>query len=425
MEKKNLKEIFQPALKFAGVLGTVGGFVGDVLSPLGPVLDYLLYLSIFALIISLVLFLLLPAAKKNLFKTASLTSLFFALIFGVFGQLNKETDNGFMGDNLEFISEFQSSLNIIDAKLDKISDQIEVVDEKLDSVDEKIDTGFENLSELIKTSNPIQNPSSPKDFLVNAYLYKNGGDLNKAESSFNSFFEITGSYKIDVISDFIDVLRNNKGKNFVKSYFQTRENIDDEVFTLFKTINISDKKDILNDIQKLDIDQNLIDFGLLYVTNNGGFWMDLVTLGSQSNDAFMYVRKAIELSQNDARFRSKGIEEISYLIINKQNLEKLIYNQANPYDLKTYIQFYFDTIQVNLSSYTSSMKVTEKSAFLGHFAASAERVNYPSTLEADEYEGYYVEKFGEKFVPGQAVPREDGLKLWDMYFKSREFYKNL
>ena len=42
MEKKNLKEIFQPALKFAGVLGTVGGFVGDVLSPLGPVLNYLL-----------------------------------------------------------------------------------------------------------------------------------------------------------------------------------------------------------------------------------------------------------------------------------------------------------------------------------------------------------------------------------------------
>jgi hypothetical protein len=367
MEKKNLKEIFQPALKFAGVLGTVGGFVGDVLSPLGPVLDYLLYLSIFALIISLVLFLLLPAAKKNLFKTASLTSLFFALIFGVFGQLNKETDNGFMGDNLEFISEFQSSLNIIDAKLDKISDQIEVVDEKLDSVDEKIDTGFENLSELIKTSNPIQNPSSPKDFLVNAYLYKNGGDLNKAESSFNSFFEITGSYKIDVLSDFIDVLRNNKGKNFVKSYFQTRENIDDEVFTLFKTINISDKKDILNDIQKLDIDQNLIDFGLLYVTNNGGFWMDLATLGSQSNDAFMYVRKAIELSQNDVRFRSKGIEEISYLIINKQNLEKLIYNQANPYDLKTYIQFYFDTIQLNLSSSTSSMESYRKVSFFGIF----------------------------------------------------------
>ena len=425
MEKKNLKEIFQPALKFAGVLGTVGGFVGDVLSPLGPVLNYLLYLSVFALIISLVLLFLLPVAKKSLFKTASLTSLFFALIFGVFGQLNNDTDNGFMGDNLEFISEFQSSLNIIDAKLDKISDQIEVVDEKLDLVDEKIDTGFDNLSELIKTSNPIQNPSSPKDFLVNAYLYKNGGDLNKAESSFNSFFEMTGSYKIDVLADFIEVLRDNKGKNFVKSYFQTRENIDDEVFTLFKTINTSDKKDIVNDIKTLDIDQNLIDFGLLYVTNNSNYWMDLVTLGSQSNDTNMYIRTAIELSKNDYRFRSKGIEEISYLIINNQTLSKLIYNQANPYDLKTYIQFYFDTIQLTLSSYQNGMKITEKSAFLGFFAASDERVNYPSSLKSDEYEGYYVEKFGEKFIPGQSLPREDGLKLWNMYFKSRESYKNL
>lgn len=44
MEQNNFKQNLQPALKFAGVLGTVGGFIGDVLSPLGPVLNYLLYL---------------------------------------------------------------------------------------------------------------------------------------------------------------------------------------------------------------------------------------------------------------------------------------------------------------------------------------------------------------------------------------------
>jgi hypothetical protein len=35
-----------------------------------------------------------------------------------------------MGDNLEFVSNFQNSLSIIDEKLDNISDQIEVVDRK-------------------------------------------------------------------------------------------------------------------------------------------------------------------------------------------------------------------------------------------------------------------------------------------------------
>jgi magnesium-transporting ATPase (P-type) len=82
METKNFKQLLQPAAKFAGVLGTVGGFVGDVLSPLGPILTYLLYLSIFVLIISVVLLILLPKSKKELFKSASLTSYFLLLIFG-------------------------------------------------------------------------------------------------------------------------------------------------------------------------------------------------------------------------------------------------------------------------------------------------------------------------------------------------------
>ena len=139
MEKNNIKQILQPAFKFAGLLGTVGGFVGDVLSPLGPIISYLIYISIGALIISLLLLAVLPAPKKDKFKTASLTSFFFAIIFGFFGQINQDTDNGFMGDNLEFVSQFQSSLNIIDKKLDGISDQIEVVDNKINNIDSKID----------------------------------------------------------------------------------------------------------------------------------------------------------------------------------------------------------------------------------------------------------------------------------------------
>ena len=53
--------------------------------------------------------------------------------FGIFVNLNKGSENGFLGDNIEFVSEFQASLNIIEIKLDEISDQIEVVDEKIDS----------------------------------------------------------------------------------------------------------------------------------------------------------------------------------------------------------------------------------------------------------------------------------------------------
>ena len=434
METKKFRQL-QPALKFAGVLGTVGGFVADVLSPLGSVLTYLLYLSIFALIFSIVLLLLLPAPKKELFKTASVTSFFFALIFGVFGQVNKGTDNGFLGDNLEFISKFQSDLNIIDAKLDNISNQIEAVDEKITNIDEKLDVGFDNLSDLIKTSNPIQNPSTPKDFLVNAYLYRNGGDLNKSEESFNSFFDKVGNYKIDVLADFAEVMRNNKGKNFVKSYFETQVNLDDEVFKLFKTIFISEKSKLIDNIQKLNINQNIIDFGLVYVTNNASFWNDLGTKGAQLNDSNLYIRKAIELSLNDSRLRTVGLDELDYLIVNKQNFGKLIYNQANPYDRQTLIQFYFGLVQNTLSGMTNNDPriESEKKAFLGYFAASKDRVVVPDSVLnkdslTDNYEiinTFNVEKFGEKFYVGQSLPLDNGLELWNTYLRSRDLYNNL
>ena len=52
MSKANSK-IFSPALKFAGSVGTVGGFIADVLSPLGPVLKFLFYTSLTVSLISI------------------------------------------------------------------------------------------------------------------------------------------------------------------------------------------------------------------------------------------------------------------------------------------------------------------------------------------------------------------------------------
>ena len=253
MKQNNFKQNLQPALKFAGVLGTVGGFVADVLSPLGPILNYLLYLSITVLIISLVLFVLLPKSKKEVFKMASLSSLFFAIIFGIFVNLNKGSENGFLGDNIEFVSEFQASLNIIEIKLDEISDQIEVVDEKLDIVDDKID----DLASLIKNSDPINNPSSAKDHIINAYLFTERGNLVKAQSSFEAYFNLTEQYKIDVLLDYAKVLESNEGYSSVKYFFENLKQNNDNGINAAEIIymsnsNVSLAKDLMK-LQKEDI----------------------------------------------------------------------------------------------------------------------------------------------------------------------------
>ena len=426
METKNFKQLLQPAAKFAGVLGTVGGFVGDVLSPLGPILTYLLYLSIFVLIISVVLLILLSKSKKELFKSASLTSLFFAVIFGVFGQLNEDTDNGFMGDNLEFVSNFQNSLSIIDKKLDNISDQIEVVDEKITNMDEKLDTGLDNLSELIKTSNPIKNPTTPKDYLVNAYLFRNGGDLNKSEEAFSRFFELVGTYKIDVLADFVEVMRNNKGKNFVKTYFETRGDIDDEVFLLFKTIHTSKKSNLVREIQNLTIDKNLIAFGIVHVTNDPDYWNNLYKGTNVSPMAASTT--ATELSKYDVSLFSTGLDELSHLIINKENFFKLIYYQTNSISRKTYIRFYFDLIEDQMIAYEineDGSKNSRKKLFLGHIAISNQILEHPNKdASYRETKSYFIEKFGEKIYGYEYIPRDDALLLWQTYEESKKYYDN-
>ena len=260
MEQNNFKQNLQPALKFAGVLGTVGGFIGDVLSPLGPVLNYLLYLSIIVLIISLILLVLLPKSKKQVFKMASLSSLFFSIIFGVFVNLNKGSENGFLGDNVEFVSEFQASLNIIEVKLDEISDQIEVVDEKLDIVDDKID----DLASLIKNSDPINNPSSAKDHIVNAYLFTDRGNLLKAQSSFEAYFNLTEQYKVDVLLDYAKVLESNEGFSSVKYFFESLKQNNDNGINAAELIYTSNSKvSLAKDLMKLQKEDIIYRWALL------------------------------------------------------------------------------------------------------------------------------------------------------------------
>ena len=240
---------------------------------------------------------------------------------------------------LDFETKFQSTLNIIDEKLDKISDQVAVVDEKIDIIDNKLDEGFNDLAQLIKTSNPIQNPSTPKDYLLNAYLYKNGGDLKKSESSFLKFFELTQSYKIDVLADYLDVIGSLNGRLYVKTFFET-SNSDDEVFKLFKTIYISENEDVMKNIKKLDVNKNLIDFGIVQASNNANFWNSLAFKGIETMN-----QTAIELNEYQTRLFDKGLADLGYLIINPLNVNRLLYNPVNP--TTTFISFYYESSKIS------------------------------------------------------------------------------
>lgn len=167
MEFSNINKSFQPAIKFAGIIGTIGGFIGDVLSPLGPIISYLFYFSLATLLISLTILFIFRQTKKEVFKLISLTSFFFSLIFGAFSLINKDSENGFLGDNIEFVSGFQSSLNIISYELDSINNQIQTVDKKLDEGFNIIEEGVDDIKNTThQTYEMLNTMSSQQDDIL-------------------------------------------------------------------------------------------------------------------------------------------------------------------------------------------------------------------------------------------------------------------
>ena len=70
-----------------------------------------------------------------------------------------------------------------------------------------------DLQNLLKGAKTILNPTSPKEYILNAYLYKNAGDLLKSEEMFRKFITETKLEKFDLFCDYLEVLENNYGRS--------------------------------------------------------------------------------------------------------------------------------------------------------------------------------------------------------------------
>jgi hypothetical protein len=137
---------------------------------------------------------------------------------------------------------------------------------------------------------------------------------------------------------------------------------------------------------------------------------------------------ATELSKYDVSLFSTGLDELSHLIINKENFFKLIYYQTNSISRKTYIRFYFDLIEDQMIAYEineDGSKNSRKKRFIGHIAISNQILEHPNKdASYRETKSYFIEKFGEKIYGYEYIPRDDALLLWQTYEESKKYYDN-
>lgn len=181
-------------------IGTLGGFIADVLTPLGPFTKWIFIIFIILTIILFIFYF----KNRSLGKKYFPISLILSTIFGFLFLINGDSKSGVLGDNIDGISNMQNSLFNLQESVDRIENKIDVVSDKLD-------LGFDKIEELIKLNNPIENPSTPKDFIVNAYLFKSSGLLKKSQFSFEEYFRLTNDFKVDVLLDYCEVFESNNG----------------------------------------------------------------------------------------------------------------------------------------------------------------------------------------------------------------------
>lgn len=331
---RTFKELLQPAAKFAGVLGTVGGFIGDVLSPLGPILSYLLYAAIGVLISSSIVSIIVSKAKREIFKSVALTSLLFSIVFGAFSVFNHDTENGFLSENIDLVSSLQNSLIGLENKMDSM-------DTKIDNVNDNVVEGFEsisdqiyNLTELVKNSDPLENPITPKDHIVNAYLYYDRGDMVKSQKSFENYFQMTQQYKVDVVLDYVRVLESNQGFSSVKLFFEDLNNQAQPGIEVASLLYLSNSNvQLLNKLMTLQSKQDPI-YKWALLTLNVSTWFELSQESFSANSVAsveemqIYIVKTLNTSLENHLDLGCDFSSIQHYFLNPKSAKELVFTNT-------------------------------------------------------------------------------------------------
>jgi hypothetical protein len=103
---------------------------------------------------------------------------------------------------------------------------IETTTNKIDKNVEKVFDRFDQLESALKSANPIANPKTANDFIVNAYIFKNAGESIKSISMFESYFKITDNIKFDLYLDYYEALKTQFSTDVAQSKLNTLKSKD-------------------------------------------------------------------------------------------------------------------------------------------------------------------------------------------------------
>ncbi len=124
---------------------------------------------------------------------------------------------------------------------------------------------FDQLEGAIKNANPIANPKTANDFIVNAYIFKNAGESEKSIEMFTEYFNKTKTVRFDLYNDYYQLLKLNFSQQYAEK--KSKSELETNMISAVIYFNEIYGRDAINKIEKLKISTNLKDFLFLAKSN--------------------------------------------------------------------------------------------------------------------------------------------------------------
>lgn len=205
------------ALKRLGPVATglsfVGGFIADVLQPLGPFAAYICIPSLITMIVALLFLKVLKNRRSSILPIFIFSSIFFVVSGSIALLQNSNQDsqeNGVFAGNIDFISDIQKNMGLIQEDIAEIKITTSRIDTKTDRILSSVEGISSDFAKLAKNGGIIFNPKTPEEHYHNARLHELGGDYGNARRSYLEYFKVE-TRKLDPHIRFQQFLKIQEG----------------------------------------------------------------------------------------------------------------------------------------------------------------------------------------------------------------------
>ena len=253
--------LFSDSLKSNGKvfigLSAIGGFVSDVLQPIAPFAEYLLYVSSVLLILTTAVYFTLKSKRQKVSSVLALSLVATFITGSVVGiQGMSDGKNGVLAEYVPGIENLQSSLGVIEKDIAEIKKDTSQIKQATTEINEKLDDIGESFEQFGKLGGLVNEPSTAVEYLNNATIYEERGDRNNALKSYEDYFDASTVSYYDPYEKYMDLLEStysqNKGKRKLNAIEKNKPN--DPSLKLI-VILYNDSNDLVQQLQTF-VDEN-------------------------------------------------------------------------------------------------------------------------------------------------------------------------